>query len=191
MGLFSFFNRKHPGSNETGINGTKVNGDLPDIPENIFIEKNNQDTAKDDEKTGSKEGAGINVLFLFLEKNYEAKGYDDALMNPDTTHLEQNINALKSDLERVIRRVKTFYEDFINDINFHITTRSRSGMIDTVEELIIKKETAQSHISQVLEIETQAKQNEGLGQGILISYTKGFKNGLAAISHHNILRKNF
>lgn len=188
MGLFSIFNRKQPHTNGTAFNGLST-AEAPDIPENIFIEK--EKPASPAEPKNTLEGGGINVLFQFLEKDYEAKGYNDALMNPDTMHLEQNLNALKNDLERVIRRVKTFYEDFIREINYHITSRSRSGMIDTVEELTIKKEIADSHIQQVLEIESQEKNNEGLGQGIIISYTKGFKNGLAAISHHNILKRTF
>ena len=43
---------------------------------------------------------------------------------------------------------------------------------------------------QVLEIEQEAKENRGVGQGIIISYTRGFRNGLAAISHHSIMNKN-
>lgn len=188
MGLFSIFNRKNGVSHNVHSETTTP---ITDIPENVFIEKEEAQTPQMEEKIAAPVDGGINVLFNFLEKNFEAKGYDDALINPDNTHLDQNINALKNDLERTIRRVKTFYEDFIRDIDFHITSRGRSGMIDTVEELTAKKQTAQSHIKQVLEIEQQSNDNKGVGQGIIISYTRGFKNGLAAISHHSILRKNF
>ena len=142
-------------------------------------------------KNSSSSEHGINLLFQFLEKNYEKKGYDDALMNPDNTHLEQNIAALKNELERTIRKVKTFYEDFVREINFHISSRTRSGMVDTVEELNAKKETAESHIRQVLEIEQEANESKGVAQGIVLSYTRGFRNGLAAISHHSIMNRNF
>jgi len=181
MGLFSFLHRN--GKNQQ--NGLATT--LPDIPEDTFIEKEKPEN--DPEKEKSK--VGITLLYEFLDKNYENKGYDDALINPDTTHLDQNVMALKNDLERSIRRVKTFYEDSIREINFHISSRSRSGMIDTVEELSVKKEIAESHIQQVIEIEEQAKNNLGAGHGIIISYTRGFKNGLAAISHHIILKRNF
>jgi len=134
---------------------------------------------------------GGDAWFQFLEKNYEKKGYDDALINPDNTHLEQNIAALKNELQRTIRKVKTFYEDFIREINFHITSRTRSGMVDTVEELNAKKETAESHIRQVLEIEQEANESRGVAEGIVLSYTRGFRNGLAAISHHSIMNRNF
>ena len=50
-------------------------------------------------------------------------------------------------------------------------------MIDTVGELTVKKETAENHIKQVIEIEQQAKNDQGLGQGIILSYTRGFETG--------------
>ena len=192
MGLFSFFNRKNGNSNNYDGAGVSSSGQFPEIPEDVFIEKDKSVPTESHEKnTPPRIENGINLLFQFLEKNYETKGYDDALINPDNTHLEQNIAALKNDLERTIRRVKTFYEDFIREIDFHISSRSRSGMIDTVEELKAKKETAENHIRQVIEIEQEAINNKGVGQGIIISYTRGFRNGLAAISHHSIMNRNF
>ena len=175
MGLFSFFNRKNgvadePKNLSTGIDGADNNGNSPN---------------------GAEETApiGINLLFEFLERNHEGKGFDDALINADNTHLSQNTEALKNELERTIRRVKTFYEDFIKEINFHIASRSRSGMVDTVEELTMKKEIAESHIKKVLEIEEDMHNGKGDSQGIIMSYTRGFKNGLAAISHQSILKR--
>ncbi len=186
MGLFSFFNQK----GNSNINQT--NTPLPEIPENVFLENEKQETNSAADHLGSPNSVnGINLLFQFLERNHESKGYDDALVNPDNTHLNENIKTLKNDLERTIRKVKTFYHDFIKEINFHIESRSRTGMIDTVGELTVKKEIAETHIQQVLEIEREAKNDTGVGQGIVLSYTRGFRNGLAAISHHSILRKNF
>lgn len=192
MGLFNFFNRKESNSNGDQNLSSLNQQNFPEIPENIFLEKDKPQNVSNDEviKTSSNEN-GINILFQFLEKNHESKGYDDALVNPDNTHLEQNIEALKNELERTIRKLKIFYEDFIREIDFHIGSRSRSGMIDTVEELTVKKETAVNHISQIVEIEIDAKNNKGVGQGIIISYTRGFKNGLAAISHHSIMKRTF
>jgi hypothetical protein len=190
MAFFDFLRRNNGYENRLG--STSV-ADQPthDIPETVFIEKSKPNESATPQQATVTIENGINVLFHFLDRNHEAKGYDDALINPDNTHLLQNVDALKSDLYRIIRKVKTFYEDFIREIDFHIASRSRSGMIDTVEELMMKKKTAEHHIQQVMEIEEQAQQNQGLGQGIIISYTRGFKNGLAAISHHTILRKNF
>lgn len=185
MGLFSFFNRK--------------NGVSKDQP--VSTAHDQQDFAADNDRgnkhplkaggNGQEDASiiGINLLFQFLEKNHEGRGYDDALINPDNIHLTQNTEALKNELERTIRRVKTFYEDFIKEIDFHIASRGRSGMVDTVEELSMKKQIAESHIKKVLEIEEDLRNNKGDSQGIIMSYTRGFKNGLAAISHHSILKR--
>lgn len=193
MGLFNFFNRKQ------NTNGSTIDykqeshtNPLIEIPENVFLEKEKSGTdVTQTDRTSSNSENGISVLFHFIEKNYEGKGYDDALINPDNIHLEQNVEALKNDLERTIRKIKTFYEDFIREINFHIETRSRSGMVDTVGELTVKRDTAEEHINQILIIENEAKENKGIGYGIILSYKRGFHNGLAAISHHSIMKKNF
>ncbi|KIO78249.1 hypothetical protein TH53_04325 [Pedobacter lusitanus] len=157
-----------------------------DIPENVFIE-NDKDLPVDNE--GQKIENNIELLFDFLDKNHETKGYEDALMNPDISHLEHNVLALKNQLERTIRRVKTFYEDFIKEIDFHIDSRARSGMVDVVDELKMKKSIAESHVQKVLDIEEEAQHNKGDSQGMIISYTRGFMNGLSAISHHTILNR--
>ncbi len=193
MGFFSFFDRKRENTNmidPADHSGSSTS--LPGVPERISVEKDKpQNTASFDNDGVAAGENGIYLLYRFLDRNYESKGYDDALINPDNTHLQQNTEALKNDLERTIRKVKTFYEDFIRETNFHISSRSRSGMVDTVEELKVKKETAEDHIKQVRAIEEEVANNKGAGQGIIISYTRGFRNGLAAISHHSIMKKNF
>src|SRR5690606_2248 len=141
-------------SRKSPLNGTdtlNATAELPEIPENIFIEKDlNIETESLPKAEDKKEEQGINALFRFLEKNHEGRGYDDALMNPDSTHLDQNLQELKNELERMIRKQKVFYQGFIREINFHIASRSRSGMIDTVEELTVKKQTAEDHIQQII-----------------------------------------
>ena len=191
MGLFSLFKKNSSHRNGQSVNhlgGTYENG-FPEIPEKVFIEKDEIKADPNVSQAGQKLASNIDMLFEFLEKNYEELGYNDALRNPDASHMEQNVEAIQNQLQRVINRVKTFYEDFIKEINFHIDSRSRSGMVDTVEELKMKKDIAESHISKVIEIETDSKNGVGDSQGILIGYRRGFRNGLAAISNHAIMNK--
>ncbi|RYE50889.1 MAG: hypothetical protein EOP48_19070 [Sphingobacteriales bacterium] len=117
MGLFSFFNRK----NGYDVSSKTTPVTLPDIPENLFIEKEKSDNTSSKGNESSIPENGIYSLFRFIEQNYESKGYDDALVNPDSTHLEQHTAALKNDLERNIRKVKTYYEDFIKKTEFKAT----------------------------------------------------------------------
>jgi hypothetical protein len=188
MGLFNFLHRNN------GVNGQEppagnTQETLMPIPDR-FIE-NETVVPHTEEVEEAQIDNNINLLFNFMDRNHEAKGYDDALINSDSSHLAQNLEALKNELERTINKVKTFYEDFIKEIDYHIASRSRSGMVDIVEELEMKKNIALSHMQKISEIELSTNNNTGDCKGILISYTRGFKNGLAAISHYTILKKRF
>jgi diadenosine tetraphosphate (Ap4A) HIT family hydrolase len=172
---------------------------LPEIDERVFIETGNGQGAQasghftDQQPVTPPVPAdhNIGVLYAFLDKNHEAKGYEDALLNPDSSHLNQNLEGLKNEFIRTVNKVKTFYEDFIQETEYHILSRGRSGMVDMVEELEMKKKIALGHVDKVLQIEESLSQEHGECKGILISYTRGFKNGLAAISHHHILTRRF
>ncbi|HKG06339.1 MAG TPA: hypothetical protein VKB19_07775 [Pedobacter sp.] len=196
MGIFSFLtnNKQQEPVFDNYRSDTTAETNSKGIDEEIFIEKDTTSaTVSNSEQTSVQTIITNNLeqLYSFLDRNMESKGYDDALTNPDSYHLDQNLDALRKELMRTIKRVKTFYEDFIREIDYHIESRSRSGMIDTVEELKMKKEIAGSHIEKVLLIETDALNKEGDSEGIIISYTRGFRNGLAAISHHTIISKKF
>lgn len=187
--MFKFFKRTDKnGSQMTPLNGQNhTNGQaLPEVEERVFIE-----SAPSKELAPPPVENNINVLYAFMDRNHEVKGYDDALLNPDASHLSQNLEALKNELIRTLNKVKTYYEDFIQETDFHIQSRSRSGMVDMVEELEMKKKIAVGHIEKVKTIESDTIKEEGDCKGILISYTRGFKNGLAAISHHHILSRRF
>jgi hypothetical protein len=179
MSLIDFFNRRR-------YEEKPHTQPLPEIDENVFIEPKQAEPA-----VVAAADNNIMLLYIFLDRNHEAKGYDDALLNPDTSHLKQNLEALKNELVRTIGKVRIFYEDFIRETDFHILSRSRSGMVDIVEELEMKKKIALDHMKRVTEIEVNTEKEEGDCKGILLSYARGFKNGLSAISHHHILSRRF
>jgi hypothetical protein len=198
--MFNFFKSTDKnGANTSNLNGHNFTATpvLPEVEERVFIEQGGTPAAPpvghftDQAPAPVSADHSIGVLYAFLDRNHESKGYDDALLNPDSSHLTQNLEALENELVRTINRVKIFYEDFIQETDFHIMSRARSGMIDMVEELEMKKKIALGHIDKVQNIEEGIQQQQGDFKGILISYSRGFKNGLAAISHHHILTRKF
>lgn len=189
--MFDFLKRSgNTGSPQPPLNGHYPNTSpsLPEVEERVFIESS---APAQQSQAEALVEHNIGVLYAFMDRNHEVKGYDDALVNPDTSNLNQNLDALKNELIRTLNKVKTFYEDFVQETEFHILSRSRNGMVDMVEELEMKKKIAQGHIEKVKAIEADTAREEGDCKGILISYTRGFKNGLAAISHHHILSRRF
>ncbi|GCC50112.1 hypothetical protein SanaruYs_03270 [Chryseotalea sanaruensis] len=202
MGLFSLFRRKPEESDErsdtisNSIVEEKVVGEykqpdseqvLPEIREEVFIEyEKPRKSTMNNSETGS-EVNNLQTLYKFLEKSYEKEGYEDALVNPDTSYLKQNILKIQNELSLNIAKVKTYYSSHLRQINFHIETRKRNGMIEIVEELVTHRETIEEEINTVAIIESDAKNNEGLCSNLFLSYTRGFNNGFAAITYNKIL----
>ncbi len=168
-----------------------VKTELPNIPEHVFIEYEKPTVNQDMEAIEQEnEKNDLKSLYRFLERNLEKKGYEDALINPDTSYMETHIRYIHNELNLVLAKVKTYYSGHLRNINFHIETRKRSGMIETVDELLSHKATVEEDIAMVRTIEEDLVKKQGLSQNLFLSYEKGFKNGFAAITYNTILGKN-
>lgn len=133
----------------------------------------------------------IHALFSFLSKDFQQQGYDDALVNADTSYMQQNMDAIQGDLQLILRRVKVYYADAVQQLEFLIETRGRMGMIDMVDELKMKLDKAKSHQLEVMQLEKEIQEGLGAAQRVMISYKRGFTNGLAAIAYRKMNDINF
>jgi len=164
--------------------------ELPNIPENVFIEHEKPTVNQDMEAIEQEnEKNDLKSLYRFLERNLEKKGYEDALINPDTSYMETHIRYIHNELNLVLAKVKTYYSGHLRNISFHIESRKRTGMVETVDELLSHKATVEEDIAMVHTIEQDLVKKEGLSQNLFLSYEKGFKNGFAAITYNTILGK--
>lgn len=133
---------------------------------------------------------GIESIYLFLQADYETRGYNDAFVSPDESYKNDNIKLLIQDYEILLQQVTTYYEDMQQDLDFHIITRSRAGLVDLIEELKTKKGKVAEHIEKVSLMKQDIKNNTGMSQRIVLSYGRGFLRGLSALTKSNILNKD-
>lgn len=207
MGLLSFLQRKkkdgeqipEPVSSEVPekksptVLTTDQNEDVieREIPEHIFIEYPKHKPTVMEEQETTTEVHNLNSLYRFLERNLEKQGYEDALINPDTSYMDEQVSYIQNELHLLLSRVGNYYSGHIKHVNFHIDTRRRSGMVETVDELLTHKETVEEEMKIVAGIGKDAQQGVGLCQNLFLSYKRGFRNGFAAITYNTILgRKN-
>lgn len=160
-----------------------------EIPEHIFVEYEKPKLRTMDTEVTEAEIDDLQTLYNYLGQNLEKKGYEDALMNPDTAYMEENLRSIRNALSLKISKVKSYYNVRIKTIDFHIETRRRSGMVETVEELVTEKAVAEDEMSTVTLIEEHAKNGNGLTENLFLNYKKGFKNGFAAITYNTILNR--
>jgi hypothetical protein len=192
MGLFSFFKRNQPQTatlNGHSLNGNGLNGNGHiEIPKEVFIEdRDPQEQTVALHSNG--EAKGIESIYAFLQADYESKGYNDALTSPDDSYKADNIQLIKMDLQILVQKVNTYYEDMIRELDFHISSRSRAGLIDLVEELKTRKDMVHEHMGKVTQIEKEMETGTGMTQRILLSYQRGFMRGLSALTQSNVMNK--
>jgi hypothetical protein len=176
MGLFSIFKRKNqedPGN--ITDEAEKVRKGLPAGQFN----------------TVSANGTmGLDAIYAFLQYDYESRGYNDALTNPDESYKSDNIKLFNHDLLILIDKSITYYEDLLKEIEFHISSRSRAGLIDLVEELKIRLQIINEHREKIKLIKEEAINGTGNTQRIALSYQRGFMKGLSAISQSKVFNSN-
>lgn len=172
MGLFDFFKQKQAELPQENNNS--------EIPRDIFLEE------REYEDIERKKDIGIHLVYGFLLEDFELRGYNDALTNPDESYKTDNLKLLAQDLDILIQKVDTYYQDRLKVINFHIASRGRAGLVDLVEELKTHQDILKDHMAKMVIINTDNKNKSGVTQRIMLSYQRGFMRGLSAITQSKL-----
>jgi hypothetical protein len=180
MSLFDFFKKKQQEDTSPALNDNLV-------PKDLFLEEKDPNSIEAHVAAGMS--TGITAIYEFLQGDYETRGYNDALTNPDDSYKTDNIRLLKQDLLIQIQKANTYYEVIMKELDFHISTRGRAGLIDLVEELKMRKEVVTGYLEKIKSISIEAEQTSGLTERIILSYQRGFMRGLAALTLSNVLNK--
>ncbi len=161
----------------------------------VLIEQANDSLPKVDQSqlNGSSvhDNQGIFLIYAFLQQDFEDRGFNDALISADQGYKDDNIKLIKYDLEILIQQVKTYHQSLMKDMQFHIHSRARAGLIDLVDELKIKQTDLQAHIEKVYEFEEALKTDSGLCERAILAYKRGFMKGMASITQAHLLTKKF
>ena len=137
------------------------------------------------------DGQGIFLIYNYLQQDFETRGYQDALTSPDEGYRNDNIKLIKFDLEILIHQVRTYHDSLMKDIEFHIHSRERAGLIDLVDELRIKQTDLLDHIEKVKTFEKALQMDTGLCERAILAYKRGFMKGMASITQAYLLTRKF
>tara|TARA_B100000795_G_C22716468_1_gene405635 strand:+ start:331 stop:867 length:537 start_codon:yes stop_codon:yes gene_type:complete len=140
------------------------------------------DNSEPEKNEGKNSDVGLQSIYDYALIDFEHRGYQDALINPDSSYKSENLELLIEDLYIKIRIAKRFYKDLSKNMDFHIQSRSDAGLVDTVNELNIKKILIEEKLEEVTLIESETNQEKGISIRLSLSYSKGFKRGLASLS---------
>ncbi|HLN72684.1 MAG TPA: hypothetical protein VK205_05285 [Prolixibacteraceae bacterium] len=175
MGIFNFFKPKQP---QLSLSAGQDASLVPREP----VAENQGIREPMAAASANGQAIGIEAVYAFLQADYESRGYSDALINADNSNKNDGIKLIKLDLQLLTRRVNNYYEKRIKDLEVQISSRSRAGLMDLVEELRSEKEKAERDIEEVKQMSAEIDTGTGMVERIILSYQKGFMRGLSAIT---------
>lgn len=184
MSIFSFLNKK----NES------VNAAITMLP---VMEKENSSinpvkVAEEVEKNDTPEkkpltvlwatGWPIDIIYGYLHKNYEEKGFNDAMVKCDMAFRDLNMGLIRNKILMVFREINLNYDVMKKDIETRMETCTAAGLLTTLSELEKQMAIIATHKEELDRLESDFRNNANEASIPLQSYKCGFLRGIATIT---------
>jgi hypothetical protein len=187
MGLFNLFKKKD--QEEMPVRGAERTAPIADTDKPAELRADSDMKVQQGSLSANGLGNGMEQIYSFLQADYESRGYSDALVNPDNSYKTDNIKLMQLDLQILIDKTNTYYENLISELNFHIIIRSRAGLVDLVQELESRRLLVEDHQKKLTQLKDSMQDENGMCQRIILSYQRGFMKGLSALTQSGILNR--
>lgn len=127
-------------------------------------------------------GWPIDFIYGYLHKNYEEKGYSDAMLNSNLTFRDMNMSIIRNKILMIFREVNLKYNGMKRDLDTRIETCNAAGLLTTVAELEKQMAVIVSHTNELAKLEEDFRNNANEASVPLMSYECGFLRGVSAIA---------
>lgn len=182
MGFLNLFNKRSD-------NGSKLSVSLPVIEpaetkEEIKSIETPVMTPTNEERSMTisyATGWPIDVIYGYLHKSYESKGFDDAMLKSDLAFRDLNMNLIKNKILMVFREINLNYDVMKQDLQTRIANCNAAGLLTTVSELEKTMSTINAHKEELKQLEADFRNNANEASIPLQSYDCGFLRGIASI----------
>ncbi len=183
MGFLNLFNKKSD-------NGAKLSVSLPVIdPAEAKEEIKSVETpvtpSTNEEKPMTisyATGWPIDVVYGYLHKNYESKGFDDAMLKSDLAFCDLNMSIIKNKIQMVFREINLNYDVMKQDLQTRVDNCNAAGLLTTVAQLEKNMQLIDVHKKELADLEADFRNNANEASIPLQSYECGFLRGIATVS---------
>ena len=186
MSIFNFWNKKKENSSAMITTLPVMNPSMSVAEE---VETNQEAPGATTEKktltVSYATGWPIDVIYGYLHKNNEDKGFNDAMVKSDLTFRDMNMNIIRNRILMVFREINLNYDVMKRDLEIRMDTCSAAGLLSTVSELEKTMSTIKAHKAELKELEEDFRNNEKEASIPLQSYECGFLRGIATIALGN------
>lgn len=173
MIFFNFTKKDADNAQMQQVNTTDVN-EVPALPE----------SGKASERplvVSYATGWPIDVIYGYLHKNFEEKGFNDAMINSDGTFCDLNLELIKKKILMIFREINLNYDVKKCELETQIGKCQASGLVTTVASIQDRVSLIESHKMELKALEDEFVANP-LGSFPLKSYRCGFLRGISSIA---------
>lgn len=184
MSIFNFLNKKNE-------DAKMVVPMMPviDMPEQVFESNDVENTTSGSDSSTKNTltvsyatGWPIDVIYGYLHKNYEEKGFNDAMIKSDLAFRDINMNIIRNKILMVFREVNLNYDVMRRDIETRMETCSAAGLLTTLSDLGNQASIISAHKAELEKLEQDFRSNANEASVPLQSYDCGFLRGIATIA---------
>lgn len=184
MSIFNFLNKKKEDANIVVPMMPAIN-----LPEQEFESNDVENTTSGSESSTKSTltvsyatGWPIDVIYGYLHKNYEEKGFNDAMIKSDLAFRDINMNIIRNKILMVFREVNLNYDVMRKDIETRMETCSAAGLLTTLSDLENQASIITAHKAELETLEQDFRNNANEASVPLQSYDCGFLRGIATIA---------
>lgn len=183
MGIFNLFNKRSD-------NGAKLSVSLPVIePAEAKEEIKSVETPvaalTNEEKPMTisyATGWPIDVVYGYLHKDYEDKGFQDAMLKSDLAFKDINMRLIRNKILMAFREINLNYDVMKQDLQVRIDNCNAAGLLTTVAQLEKNMQLIEVHKKELADLEADFRNNANEASIPLQSYECGFLRGIATVS---------
>ena len=127
-------------------------------------------------------GWPIDVIYGYLHKNYEDKGFADAMVKSDLAFRDLNMSLIRNKILMVFREINLNYDVMKQDLQVRIDNCNAAGLLTTVAEIEKTMSLINAHKEELSQLELDFRNNANEASIPLQSYDCGFLRGIATIA---------
>ena len=184
MNIFSFLNKKNESAN-TAITMLPVLENENRTGESANATEGEIRNNTREEKpliVSYATGWPIDIIYGYLHKNYEDKGFNDAMVKSDLTFRDMNMGIIRNKILMIFNEINLNYDVMKRDIETRMETCSAAGLLTTLSDLEKQMAIINTHKAELDRLEEDFRNNANEASVPLQSYDCGFLRGIATIA---------
>ncbi len=166
---------------------------LPEIKEADFVDNSEPQPKEADTSTTYRvtygTGFPIDVIYGYINRDFESKGYDDAMVNTELSYKDTGKRLIVNGLMMLFKQVDLRYQQDLSQLEVMIETMQGQGLPLQVMTLQRRKKLLESHVAEISQMKIRLEKEEESMMRMVTTYERGFMKGLVAKSN-SILNGN-